>query len=112
MDDGHSGCLQRLHLGAEYIRIHAHFRSGKGAAEIMVTQNGRAGFMLRNRNGEKAGGNGKGFRRLYRGVQVRFPGNGFRVRDGLRQERKNLSLREWVPPWGCIHPCGWLQSGL
>ena len=86
-DDGHSGRLQRLHLGAEYIRIHAHFRSGKGAAEIMVTQNGYAGFRLRNRNGGKSrGGNGKGcLRRLYRGVQVRFPGNGFRVRDGLRQ---------------------------
>ena len=53
----------------------------------MVAQNGYAGFMLRNRNGGKSrGGNGKGcLRRLCRGMQVRFSGNGFRVRDGLRQ---------------------------
>lgn len=85
-NDGHAAGLQGLHLGAEHVRIHAHFRGGKGTAEIMIAQDGNAGFMLGNRNGGKGRGRNDRDRAcgLHRGMQVRFPGNRLRIRDGLR----------------------------
>ena len=81
-DDGHACGFQRLHLGPERVRIHAHLRGGQRAAEIMVAQDGHPCFMLRDGNGRKGGGrNGRGG--LGWELEVRLAGNGFRIRDGF-----------------------------